>query len=141
MVVGEGKPFVGALVTLDGEMLPSWLKKKGLNPMDVTAAARHPAVHASIARAISKANAGVSRAESIREFRILPFDFTEANGMLTPSMKVLRQVVMEKCADAIADIYAGVSQPDLETHSFAGHADLSKVTGYLKNLLSFPRGE
>lgn len=141
MVVGEGKPFVGALVTLDGEMLPSWLKKKGLNPMDVTAAARHPAVHASIARAISKANAGVSRAESIREFRILPFDFTEANGMLTPSMKVRRQVVMEKCADAIADIYAGVSQPDLETHSSAGHADLSKVTGYLKNLLSFPRGE
>ena len=141
MVVGEGKPFVGALVTLDGEMLPSWLRKKGLDPMDVTAAARHPAVHASISRAIGKANAGVSRAESIREFRILPFDFTEANGMLTPSMKVRRQVVMEKCADAIADIYAGVSQPDLETHSSAGHADLSKVTGYLKNLLSFPRGE
>lgn len=141
MVVGEGKPFVGALVTLDGEMLPSWLKKKGLNPMDVTAAARHPAVHASIARAISKANAGVSRAESIREFRILPFDFTEANGMLTPSLKVRRQVVMEQCADAIADIYAAVSQPNLETNSSAGHADLSKVTGYLKNLLSFPRGE
>ncbi|WP_311497916.1 AMP-dependent synthetase/ligase [uncultured Mobiluncus sp.] len=141
MVVGEGKPFVGALVTLDGEMLPSWLKKKGLPPMDVTAAARHPAVHASIARAIAKANAGVSRAESIREFRILPFDFTEANGMLTPSMKVRRQVVMEKCADAIADIYAGVSQPNLETNSSAGHADLSKVTGYLKNLLSFPRGD
>ena len=141
MVVGEGKPFVGALVTLDGEMLPSWLKKKGLPPMDVTAAARHPAVHASIARAIAKANAGVSRAESIREFRILPFDFTEANGMLTPSMKVRRQVVMEKCADAIADIYAGVPQPNLETNSSAGHADLSKVTGYLKNLLSFPRGD
>ena len=141
MVVGEGKPFVGALVTLDGEMLPSWLKKKGLNPMDVTAAARHPAVHASISRAIEKTNAGVSRAESIREFRILPFDFTEANGMLTPSMKVRRQVVMEKCADAIADIYAGVSQPDLEPHSSRELTDLSKVTGYLKNLLSFPRGE
>ena len=109
--------------------------------MDVTAAARHPAVHASIARAIAKANAGVSRAESIREFRILPFDFTEANGMLTPSMKVRRQVVMEKCADAIADIYAGVSQPDLEPHSSRELTDLSKVTGYLKNLLSFPRGE
>lgn len=146
MVVGEGKPFVGALVTLDAEMLPGWLKKKGLEPMDVTSASHHPAVQASISRAIDKANAGVSRAESIREFRILPFDFTEANGMLTPSMKIRRSVVLEKCVTEIADIYKDVESPELEEKSsvmagIASMPDLSKVTGYFKNMLTFPHRE
>ncbi|EEJ54658.1 AMP-dependent synthetase/ligase [Mobiluncus mulieris] len=145
MIVGEGKPFVGALVTLDAEMLPGWMKNKGLEPVDVTAASHHPAIEASIARAIDKANQGVSRAESIREFRILPFDFTEANGMLTPSMKIRRSVIAQKCATEIEDIYKDVAQPELDEKPGGmmanGRADLSKITGYLKNLLSFPHGE
>lgn len=141
MVVGEGRPFVGALVTLDAEMLPGWMRNKGLEPVDVTAASHHPAVEASIARAIEKANQGVSRAESIREFRILPFDFTEANGMLTPSMKIRRSVISEKCRAEIDDIYKHVEQPKLEEKPGGmianGKADLSKITGYFKNLLGF----
>ena len=105
----------------------------------------HPAIEASIARAIDKANQGVSRAESIREFRILPFDFTEANGMLTPSMKIRRSVIAQKCATEIEDIYKDVAQPELDEKPGGmmanGRADLSKITGYLKNLLSFPHGE
>lgn len=141
MIVGEGKPFVGALVTLDSEMLPGWMKNKGLDSVDVTTASHHPSIEASIARAIEKANQGVSRAESIREFRILPFDFTEANGMLTPSMKIRRAVIAKKCAAEIEDIYKDVEQPELEEKTGGvltnGKADLSKVTGYFKNLLGF----
>lgn len=138
MVVGEGKPFVGALVTLDEEMLPGWLKQKGLEPMNVTAAAHHPEVMASISRAIERANARVSRAESIREFRILPFDFTEANGMLTPSMKVRRAVVMKECSAVVDDIYKDVSQPQFsntENNSSNSLADFSKFTGYFRNVM------
>lgn len=105
MVVGDGEPFIGALITLDKEMLPQWLANHGLPPMDVVEASRNPQVLAALDRAIARTNRAVSRAESIRAYRVLTTDFTEANGLLTPSLKVKRGEVMKTHADVIADIY------------------------------------
>ncbi|WP_303323707.1 AMP-dependent synthetase/ligase [Actinomyces radicidentis] len=105
MVVGDGEPFIGALITLDKEMLPQWLANHGLPAMDVVEASRNPQVLAALDRAIARTNRAVSRAESIRSYRVLTTDFTEANGLLTPSLKVKRGEVMKAHADAIADIY------------------------------------
>ena len=88
VVVGDLRPFVAALVTLDAEMLPGWLKNHNLPAMTVSEAMNHPEILAALNRAVERANKAVSRAESIRKIKVLSTDFTEANGMLTPSMKV-----------------------------------------------------
>lgn len=88
MVVGDGKPFIGALITLDEEMLPTWAKNHDLEGLTVEEARTHPKVLAEVQEAVDYANKAVSRAESIRKFHILDRDFTEANGFLTPSMKL-----------------------------------------------------
>ncbi|UNX56340.1 AMP-dependent synthetase/ligase [Georgenia sp. TF02-10] len=105
VVVGDRRPFVAALVTLDAEMLPTWLANHGLPAMGVAEAAQHPAVLAALDRAVARANTAVSRAESIRKIRVLTEDFTEANGYLTPSMKVKRAKVLTDLADEIDAIY------------------------------------
>ncbi len=110
VVVGDQRPFIAALITLDAEMLPIWLKNHGLPPMSVREAASNIEVQASLDRAIERANAHVSRAESIRKFKILTTDFTEANDMLTPSLKVKRNVVLTRFADVIDDLYGGPVQ-------------------------------
>jgi long-chain acyl-CoA synthetase len=106
MVVGDAKPFIAALVTLDDDALPAWLAQRG-RPGDTTPAQLRddPDLLAQIQSAVDEANRAVSKAESIRVFRILPGDFTEANGMLTPSLKVKRAVVAKEYADEIAAIY------------------------------------
>ena len=110
-VVGDKKPFVAALVTLDAEMLPIWLGNNKLDPkMTVIEAAHHPAVLAQIQSAIDRANKTVSRAESIRKFSVLPIDFTEASGHLTPNMKMKRNII---AADFAADIEAMYAHEDL----------------------------
>ncbi|MDU0967850.1 MAG: long-chain fatty acid--CoA ligase [Actinomycetaceae bacterium] len=106
MVVGDNRPFVGALVTLDRDMLPAWLKNHGLPPMDVTRAARNPKVLAALDRAVERTNESVSRAESIRKIRVLSSDFTEDNGLLTPSQKIKRPLITERFAAEIDEIYS-----------------------------------
>ena len=106
LVVGDGEPFISALITLDREMLPGWLRNHGLPEMDVVEASTNPQVLAALDRAVARTNRAVSRAESIRAYRVLTADFTEANGLLTPSLKVKRNQVMEEYADTIAGIYA-----------------------------------
>ena len=106
LVVGDGEPFIAALITLDKEMLPQWLRNHGLPAMDIVEASTHPQVLAALDRAVARTNRAVSRAESIRTFRVLTTDFTEANGLLTPSLKVKRGPVMEAHADVIAEIYS-----------------------------------
>lgn len=106
MVIGDRKPFIAALITLDAQLLPGWLRAHKLPPMSTAEARVHPAVLASLQRGIDRANAHVSRAESIRKFEVLPGDFTEENGMLTPSMKVRREVVLKNFADVVDRIYA-----------------------------------
>ncbi|MRH30212.1 AMP-binding protein [Microbacterium sp. SYP-A9085] len=106
VVVGDQRPFIAALVTLDTEMLPTWLANNGL-PADMSLedAARNPQVHAEVQRAVDEANALVSRAESIRTFTILPTEWTEASGHLTPKMSIKRNVIMQDFAADVDGIY------------------------------------
>ncbi|MFI2104882.1 AMP-dependent synthetase/ligase [Isoptericola sp. NPDC019693] len=106
VVVGDKRPFIGALVTLDAEMLPGWLATQGIPPMSVGSARTDPRVLAALDAAVEEANTAVSRAESIREFRVLDGDFTEANEYLTPSLKVKRDAVLRDFADEIDALYA-----------------------------------
>jgi long-chain acyl-CoA synthetase len=106
MVVGDQQPFVGALVTVDEEAWPAWLAAHGRAAGTTVAALRDdPELRASIQEAVDDANQAVSRAESIREFRVLPADFTVAGGELTPSLKVRRSEVLKRYADQVAAIY------------------------------------
>ena len=88
-------------------MLPGWLASHSLPRMDVSTAAAHPDVLAALDRAAVRANAAVSRAESIRKLSVLTVDFTEANGYLTPSMKVKRSAVLRDFAGQVDAIYGG----------------------------------
>jgi long-chain acyl-CoA synthetase len=107
MVVGDAKPFIGALITIDPEAIEGWKQRNSKAGTATTAdLATDPDLLAEVDAAVKQANLAVSNAESIRKFRILPVDFTEATGELTPTMKVKRKVVAEKFADAIESIYA-----------------------------------
>ncbi|WP_406717428.1 AMP-dependent synthetase/ligase [Trueperella pyogenes] len=105
VVVGDKNPFIGALITLDGDMLPGWLKAHGLPTMDVAQASQHPQVRASLQRAIEKTNKRVFRAESIRKFAVICPDLTVKNGMLTPSLKVKRAAVAKRFKREIKELY------------------------------------
>jgi long-chain acyl-CoA synthetase len=107
VVVGDRQPFVAALITIDEEAWPKWLEGKG-RPATATVAdlTDDPELLADVRSAVDGANEAVSKAESIRAFRILPVDFSEATGELTPSLKVKRNVVHKMYADQIAAIYA-----------------------------------
>ena len=107
MVVGDDRPFVAALVTLDQDVLPARLELMGLDPaMPVAEAARHPKVVEHVQDIVNHANQAVSRAESIRAFEILDVDWTEASGHLTPSMKIKRAKIAQDFADRIEEIYS-----------------------------------
>jgi long-chain acyl-CoA synthetase len=106
IVVGDQKPFIAALVTLDDEMLPAWLANNGKPEMDVVAAAKDPDVRAAVQAAVDDANRAVSKAEAIRKFEILDDDFTEANGYLTPSLKLKRNLVMKDFASQVEALYS-----------------------------------
>jgi long-chain acyl-CoA synthetase len=111
MVVGDGKPFIGALITIDAEALPGWRERHGKPAGDgVGDLVDDPELRAEVGAAVADANLAVSRAEQIREFRILSTDFSEAGGELTPTLKVKRAVVARTYADDIAALYAGVAQ-------------------------------
>jgi long-chain acyl-CoA synthetase len=113
VVVGDGQPFIAALVTVDAEALPRWRRQHGKPEGDGSAAdlVDDPELRGEIAAAVEEANRAVSRAEQIRKFRILPGDFTEEGGELTPTLKVRRSVVTSRYADDVAALYSGVNQP------------------------------
>ncbi len=106
VVVGDNRPFVAALISLDGEMLPLWLANKGLDKtMSLAEAAKRPEVLAEIQLAVDRVNKNFSRAESIRKFVIIPSELSEDSGHLTPSLKIKREVVMRDFAPQIDGIY------------------------------------
>jgi long-chain acyl-CoA synthetase len=106
LVVGDAKPFIGALITIDPEAFTGWKERNGKRAnASVGDLATDPDLMAEIETAVKRANLTVSHAESIRKFRILPVDFTEDTGELTPTMKVKRNVVAEKFASDIEAIY------------------------------------
>lgn len=106
MVVGDGRPFVGALITLDEEFLPRWAEEHGRPPGRTAAElAEDPELLAAVQLAVDDGNAAVSKAESVRKFRILHAQFTEASGHVTPSLKLKRGAVAKDFADEIEAIY------------------------------------
>ncbi|MFM8240224.1 MAG: AMP-dependent synthetase/ligase, partial [Actinomycetota bacterium] len=107
IVVGDAQPFIGALITIDPESFPGWLKQKG-KPTDATVASMvdDPDLRAEVQSAVDEANKAVSNAEAIKKFTILPVDWTEEGGQLTPSMKIKRNVVMKEYASEIDALYA-----------------------------------
>lgn len=109
VVVGDQRPFIGALVTLDPESLAIWLPAHGLSTeTPVDRLAMNAAVREEIQQYVDKANATVSRAESVRKFAVLDTQFTQENKCLTPSLKVVRPAVNRVFADAIdSEIYNG----------------------------------
>jgi long-chain acyl-CoA synthetase len=114
MVVGDRRPYVGALITIDHEALGAWKKKTGKDAALTLPQLRDdPDLLAEIQAAVDEANRVVSRAESIRRFRILDVEFTEQGGELTPTLKVRRDVVQAQYADEMEALYtvARSSQP------------------------------
>ncbi|WP_433955964.1 AMP-dependent synthetase/ligase [Janibacter indicus] len=105
LVVGDGKPFIAALVTIDEEMLPGWAANNGLGALTVEQARTNETVLAEIQGAVDEANKAVSKAESIRKFSVLSEDFTEDNGTLTPSMKLKRNIIMRDFEDEVEALY------------------------------------
>ena len=107
VVIGDAKPFVSVLVSLDEEMLPIWLENNGIkDKLSLDEARSNTVVLAEISKAIENVNSHFSTAESIRKFAILPHDLTEKSGHLTPSLKIKRSVVVEDFGHLIDDIYA-----------------------------------
>jgi long-chain acyl-CoA synthetase len=107
MAVGDAKPFVAALITIDPEAFVGWKQRNGKDPgATVADLAGDPDLIAELDLAVKEANQAVSHAESIRKFRILPVDFTEDTGELTPTLKVKRKVVAEKFASDIEALYS-----------------------------------
>ncbi|MDN4163482.1 AMP-dependent synthetase/ligase [Nocardioides abyssi] len=104
IVVGDGQPFIAALVTLDRESLPAWAQAHG-KPTDLYRLIDDPDLRAEIESAVEDANKAVSKAESIRKFRILDAEWTEEGGQLTPSLKLKRNVVMRELRAEVDALY------------------------------------
>ncbi|WP_415098572.1 AMP-dependent synthetase/ligase [Nocardioides sp.] len=104
MVVGDGRPFIGALVTIDPEAFAFWAESNQKSGA-IADLVDDPDLRAAIDAAVEDANTAVSRAESIRKFVILPGEWTEETGQLTPSLKLRRNVVMRECKDDITALY------------------------------------
>jgi long-chain acyl-CoA synthetase len=107
MVVGDAKPFIAALVTLDGDALGPWVAAHGLEGSSLEDLAKDAAVIAEVQVAVEYANKAVSKAEAIKTFRVLPEDLSIEGGELTPTLKVKRSVVASKYAGVIEEIYGG----------------------------------
>jgi long-chain acyl-CoA synthetase len=106
MAVGDAKPFIGALITIDPEAFDGWKQRNGKDAAaSVADLVEDPDLRAEVDVAVKQANQAVSKAEAIRKFRILPVDFAEDTGELTPTLKVKRKVVAEKFADDIEALY------------------------------------
>jgi long-chain acyl-CoA synthetase len=107
MVVGDGRPYIAALITLDPEALGPWKERHGKPADETTAELREdPDLIAAVQEAVDDANKAVSRAESIRKFRILDGDFTQQAGQLTVKLGIRRSVLMKDYADDVEALYS-----------------------------------
>ncbi|MCM0621661.1 AMP-dependent synthetase/ligase [Nocardioides bruguierae] len=104
VVVGDQRPFIGAILTLDHEYLPTWAENHG-RPADLAALVSDPDLHAELQQAVDQANLAVSHAEAIKKFTVLADQWTEEGGQLTPSMKLKRAVVMREVRHEVDDLY------------------------------------
>lgn len=112
LVVGDRRPYVAALVTIDAEVLPQWLAEHGRTDRPPIESLREdPALLTELQAAVDDANGAVSQAEAIKRFAVLPEDFTVEAGLLTPTLKVKRKLVIERYAAVIDGLYAGQVAP------------------------------
>ena len=108
--LGDDQPFIGALIVLDGEVAPVWAEKHGIAATDLDTLSKEPKVLEEIQRAVDEGNKSLARVEQVREYRVLPTEWTPESGELTPSMKLKRNDIHKNYADVIADIYANVKR-------------------------------
>ncbi|MBL1075390.1 long-chain fatty acid--CoA ligase [Nocardia sp. 2] len=107
MVVGDGQPFVSVLVTIDQEALPAWRQRHGVAAeVPLAELVEHPGLLGEIESAVAETNSKVSKAEAIKKIRVLPVDWTQETGELTPKMSLKRAVVLEKFAADVAALYS-----------------------------------
>jgi long-chain acyl-CoA synthetase len=107
VVIGESKPFIGALISLDPEMVPVWCEQNGITEkLTLAELTKHPVVRAEVQKAVDEVNTRFSHAEQIKAFEILDVELTEASGHLTPSLKIKRPAVMEDFSLQVDRIYA-----------------------------------
>ena len=103
VVVGDRRPYLVALITIDPDELPAFAQEHGIEPSEV---AESEAMREEVQRAVDEVNARVGRVEQIKKFKILPEDLSQATGELTPTLKVKRNVVNEKFADEVEKLYS-----------------------------------
>ncbi|TNY37404.1 AMP-dependent synthetase/ligase [Thermomonospora catenispora] len=105
LAYGDRRPYVVALITLDGEVAPVWAAAAGIDATDLTALSRHPVVLAEIEKAVEDANARLARVQQVKRWRVLPTEWTAESEELTPTLKLKRRVVHAKYADVIEELY------------------------------------
>lgn len=106
LVVGDGQPYVAALITLDPDTTAAWAGRRGKGSLSLTELAHDPDLIAAVGQAVDQANKAVSKAESIRKFSVLATQWTEEDGQLTPNLKLKRNLVTSQCKDDIAALFA-----------------------------------
>jgi long-chain acyl-CoA synthetase len=106
MVVGDGQPYIAALVTIDPEAFPAWANQHDKGNVTVADLVEDPDLNAAVQLAVDDANKAVSHAEAIKKFTILPADWTEEGGQITPSLKLKRNVVMKEFAAEVDALYS-----------------------------------
>ena len=106
LVVGDNRPYIAALITLDPEALPDWASEHGRSGTTAEELAGDEDLRGEIQAAVDDGNSAVSKAESVRQFRILTSDFTEDSGELTPTMKLKRNVITDQRSEDIEQVYA-----------------------------------
>jgi long-chain acyl-CoA synthetase len=107
LAFGDRRPYVVALLTLDGEVAPVWARARGLEAGSLAELAENPAVLAEVGAAVTQANARLARVQQVKAWRLLPVEWTAESEELTPTLKLKRRVVHAKYADAIDALYAG----------------------------------
>ena len=107
LAYGDRRPYVVALLTLDGEVAPAWARARGIDAGPLAALAEHPAVLAAVGEAVAAANQQLARVQQVKRWRLLPVEWTAESEELTPTLKLKRRVVHAKYADDIDTLYAG----------------------------------
>ncbi len=107
LAYGDRRPYVIALLTLDGEVAPAWARARGIDTESLAALADHPAVLAAVGESVAAANQQLARVQQVKRWRLLPVEWTAESEELTPTLKLKRRVVHAKYADDIDTLYAG----------------------------------
>jgi long-chain acyl-CoA synthetase len=107
LAFGDRRPYVVALLTLDGDVAPAWAKARGIEAASLPELAEDPAVLAAVGEAVAAANGRLARVQQVKRWRLLPVEWTVESEELTPTLKLKRRIVHAKYADDIDALYAG----------------------------------